>query len=1097
MFPIVIQSFRYYWKSHLGLLLGAFLASAVLSGSLVVGDSVRGSLQRAAAARLGKVEVALSSTDRWFTSATIREAGATPLVILTASVGTASGEARANAVQVVGVEDTFWKLSPSGQNVSLAPGQIAINSSLAHRLKLKAGDSVNIRLEKPSAISRDAPLSGNPNEDVPVDGKIVAVLDADHFGAFHLTASQVEPDEVFLPLAQLSEVLGKKDRVNAALVGKSAGEELTAQSLLTQLDGHARLEDFGLKLAAVAGEEGAWDISTDRVFLDEGLVKKLGGQPATTYLINSLRSAKGAAPYSFVTATNEGVGLPKFADTPAGTPPPILVTDWLATDQNLKVGDSLELFYFVVGDERKLKETSTKFNVQAIVPMASLGAGAKQWTPDFPGVSEAKNCRDWQPGIPMKLDTLRPKDEDYWKQSKGTPKAFIPLSVGEKLWGNRFGEHTSVRIHAPRVAEANLRKDLVSRLHFADIGLVPRDVHSEANASAQGSVDFGGLFVGLSMFLIAGALIFAALLFLFTLEKRAGQMGLLLALGWPVKKVRRLILSEAGLVALAGSVLGILGGILYTRLALAGLNGAWSGATVGLHLDYVAQPLTFGIAAASSILTCLATLWLASRRIFKGRPIHLLAGEPWVARPKKRKELLTPDATPKRPRLGWQWIVSALLIVSAVGMSIAGSKGSNPEEIAGMFFGAGFCLLTAGILLAGRWMAKMSRAESTADSLASIGLRNVTRQPGRSLSVMGMMASGLFLVIAVNAFRLGAEADPTKRDSGTGGFALMGESTLPIYEDLNTESAWDAFALDDKLMKKAHVVPFRVHQGDDASCLNLNKAQNPVLMGVNPAPLMERHAFAFAEGSWDLLQKPASGDIPAVADQATAQWGLGVGIGDTLTYTDADGHPFKVRLVGLLAGSVLQGNVIVAEKDFLAKFPNAAGYRTFLVDAAPEDVRAVSNELTRQLKARGLALEPVAERLARFSAVQNTYIGIFTILGGLGVLLGTAGLGVLAARNILERRGEFALMLALGFRHGALRDMVLSEYVALLVGGMILGLLSAAIAVFPDVRQSGGALPIGFLVVLNAGILAFGIVVCWVAGLFALRGRLIEAVRRE
>ena len=162
------------------------------------------------------------------------------------------------------------------------------------------------------------------------------------------------------------------------------------------------------------------------------------------------------------------------------------------------------------------------------------------------------------------------------------------------------------------------------------------------------------------------------------------------------------------------------------------------------------------------------------------------------------------------------------------------------------------------------------------------------------------------------------------------------------------------------------------------------------------------------------------------------------------------------------------------------------------------DVRSISNELTRSsCEARGLALETTSDRLARFSAVQNTYIGIFTILGGLGVLLGTAGLGVLAARNILERRGEFGLMLALGFRPGALRNMVLSEHAALLIGGMILGLISAAIAVFPDVRQSGGALPLGFLGLLNLGILVFGLIVCWFAGVLALRGKIMEAVRRE
>ena len=91
---------------------------------------------------------------------------------------------------------------------------------------------------------------------------------------------------------------------------------------------------------------------------------------------------------------------------------------------------------------------------------------------------------------------LRPKDEDYWKEFKATPKAFIPLAEGEKLWGNRFGKHTSVRITAPGVSEADLRKDLAGRLHLSDIGLVPRNLKSEAAASAQGSVDFGGLFVG-------------------------------------------------------------------------------------------------------------------------------------------------------------------------------------------------------------------------------------------------------------------------------------------------------------------------------------------------------------------------------------------------------------------------------------------------------------------------------------------------------------------------------------------------------------------------------------------------------------------------
>jgi hypothetical protein len=428
-----------------------------------------------------------------------------------------------------------------------------------------------------------------------------------------------------------------------------------------------------------------------------------------------------------------------------------------------------------------------------------------------------------------------------------------------------------------------------------------------------------------------------------------------------------------------------------------------------------------------------------------------------------------------------------------------------------MFFGAGFLLLIAGLLMVRRWLIEKNQPSGSGQpqslaSLVSIGLRNVTRRPGRSLAVVGMMAGGIFLVIAVNAFRMSADANPADRQSGTGGFALIGESTLPIYEDLNKEGAWDTFGLDEKLMPQVKVVPFRVREGDDASCLNLNRAQNPVLCAVDPKAMGDwtvseqsppPSRFKFVKGTWSELAGAATTDIPALADQATALWGLGKGVGDTLNYTGADGKPFTVKLVGLVAGSVLQGKIIISEEAFLAKFPDAAGYKFFLMDAPPELAGKVGEHLTKQLQLRGLAIEPATKRLAAFMAVQNTYIGIFTVLGGLGVLLGTAGLGVLAARNILERKGEFGLMQALGFLPKGLRRMVLIEHAALLAAGLVLGLISAGVAVWPNVQQSGGALPVAFLLWLNVGILAFGVAVCWLAARLALSGKLLEAVRRE
>jgi ABC-type antimicrobial peptide transport system permease subunit len=1095
---LILQSFRYYAKSHLGLLGGAFLTSAILSGSLLVGDSVRQSLRHAAEQRLGKIQSGILGNDRWFTEDLARKAGAAPVILMSGSVSESTGKARVNAVQVCGVDEAFWKLAPNGGQNSGTAGtdEVAVNSSLARRLGVKAGDTVLIRLEAPSAISRDAPLSGDTNQEVTMRRKVSRIVNAEGFGSFQLTASQLGSDTVFVTLKDLQEAVEKKDRVNGML---------SATALPQPFEGTVTMEDFALKLEGTQGTADKWQITTDRVFLDEAIAGKLlkarpGAYGVLTYMVNGLSSPKSPArtPYSMVTSTTDPPSRTgEAAKSPAagGSEKLATITQWLADDLSLAPGDTFDIRFFKVGIGRELKEETATFTVRDILPMTDPRVN-KSWTPNFPGVSDVDNCRDWKPGMPVKLDAIRDKDEKYWDDYRGTPKAFIGLEVGQKLWGNRFGKLTAIRFGGDDT-EASLKKELASALKLSDIGLVPRDFRGEASAAAKGSVDFGGLFIGLSLFLIAAALVFSALLFLFTLEKRASQVGLLLAVGWTPARVRKTVLGEAGLVALVGSALGLLGGLAYTKLALAGLNGIWADATAGMRLLFHAEPLTLIIAFVASLLAAMGTLWWASRKMFRAKAKDLLVGEAWSAG--GAQPAITKGRLKSALRVIMPWL-PLICLVSAIGMSFAGSKASNPEEIAGMFFGAGFLLLIAGLLVIRRQLRsqddRVSSIAHPASSISAIGLRNVTRRPGRSLAVIGMMAGGIFLVIAVNAFRLSADADPTDRHSGTGGFALIGESTLPIYEDLNASAGWDAFGLDETVMKAVKVVPFRVREGDDASCLNLNRAQNPVLCGVNPKQLTERDAFAFVEGSWDKLSS-APTEIPAIADQATAMWGLGKGVGDTLSYMGTDGKPFTVKLVGLLAGSVLQGKVIISEEAFLSKFPDAAGYKFYLMDVPQDAVANVSAHLTKQIQSRGLALEPATSRLAAFMAVQNTYIGIFTVLGGLGVLLGTAGLGVLAARNILERKGEFGLMQALGFLPAALRKMVLSEHVALLAAGLVLGLVSAAVAVWPNVRQSGGALPVGFLIWLNLGILAFGVAVCWLAARVALTGKLLEAVRRE
>lgn len=1095
---LVVRSLRYYGKGHAGLAFGAFLAAAVLSGSLLVGDSVRASLRRAAEARLGGVVAGVIGGDRWFTASLARQAGGAPLIVADGAVSAAAGGVRVNAVQVLGVEAGFWALSPGGKAVAIGRNEVAVNATLAARLGASSGDTVIVRLEQPSAISRDAPLSGSTNQEVSLRRVIGPVLSPDQFGAFQLTATQRMPDTVVFNLEDLQLQLEMQGRVNTLLADAAAAEGLGGR-----MEAVKQLEDFALTLQKVAGDVPEWQVGTDRVFLDEALaldlLKRERAYGVLTYLVNGIASAKGGTPYSMVAAVDERQWERRFGA--AGGARGAVISQWLAEDQGLNLGDELTLRYYVVGTGRALQEADATFTVDAVLPMDRAVLN-REWTPRFPGVSDVDNCRDWDPGIPMDTAAIRDQDEKYWDDFGATPKVFIGLEAGKALWKNRFGSLTSVRFPDTGEDETMLRTQLVSGLRLDRIGLAPRDLRGAAAAAARGSVDFGGLFVGLSLFLIAGALVFAALLFVFTLERRAGQMGLLMALGWTARQVRRALLLEAGWIAVLGVLLGAAAGGFYTRLALRGLSGVWSGAVPGLELVYAPGTATMAVSAAAALLVVMAVLWWSSRRIFNTPPRALLAGE-WS------------EAAAGAPiKAGvWPALIGAL---GAAGMLWQGTRTASAEVVAGLFFGGGMLLLLAGLLLLRAWMRRGARrCTGAAMSLVEIGLRGVSRRPARSLAVAGMMAAGIFLVTAVNAFRLSAGGDPARRDTGTGGFALIGESSLPVYESLTEKAGMEAFGLDEEIMKEVGVVPFRVLEGDDASCLNLNRAQKPVLTGVNAALLAERGAFAFASGGeagWKVLDyrppemKPPAGVtdalqperlIPAIADQATAMWGLGLGVGDTLDYEDAQGRKFRVVLVGLLAGSVLQGKIIIAEESFLEKYPNAPGYRFFLIDAPGGRAEEVSTHLTRQLEKRGLALEPAQTRLLAFMTVQNTYIGIFTVLGGLGVLLGTAGLGVLVARHVLERRGELGLMQALGFRRAALRGLMLGEHALLLAAGLTLGVVSALVAVWPGASQNAQELPWGFLSWLWAAVLVFGLAVCLAAVTGAVRGRLLEAVRRE
>src|SRR5262245_56340919 len=116
----MFQSLRYYWRINLAVILAAAIATAVLTGALLVGDSVRGSLRALTLDRLGKIDDAVLSESLFREKlATEIESSsrfqshftkAVPAFTLRASAVQIDSKQRASRVQLWGIDERFVAL---------------------------------------------------------------------------------------------------------------------------------------------------------------------------------------------------------------------------------------------------------------------------------------------------------------------------------------------------------------------------------------------------------------------------------------------------------------------------------------------------------------------------------------------------------------------------------------------------------------------------------------------------------------------------------------------------------------------------------------------------------------------------------------------------------------------------------------------------------------------------------------------------------------------------------------------------------------------------------------------------------------------------
>ena len=764
---------------------------------------------------------------------------------------------------------------------------------------------------------------------------------------------------------------------------------------------------------------------------------------------------------------------------------PILLNAWAADALRAEVGDSVDLVYFEVGAGDQLTEAARQFTLAGVLPMDSV-VSDPHLIPSFPGIEGADDMSAWDPPFPVSLDRIEARDEAYWDDYRTAPKAVVPLATARTLWTSRFGDTTSVRVTSPGGEAAALWADrftetLLERLAPGDRGVAVRALRREGLEGASGATDFAGLFFGLSLFLIASAVLLDSLLFRLALERRAREIGTLAAIGFPPRRIRRRFLAEGAVVAIAGCTLGTVLAVGYASLLLHGLRTWWLPAVGEPVLFLHLTPVSLAGGWLGAMVVVLLTLWWSARRLGGLVAARLLAGG----------ATSVGSARPRRTR----WI-SAVAGTIAVGAFLGGLRAEGGAA-AGLAFATGAAALVAGLALFSLSLA--GRSSSTSGllraPLLALGSRNGARHPSRTLLSVALVASAVFLLTVVAAYRGHGAIDPERRVGGTGGYTVWAESRAPFFS--LPEAAIDAG------LEGAPVVPFRLVPGDDVSCLNLFRPQRPRLLGVPPA-FVDRGGFTFQstiddrDDPWTLLEPGDERDvIPAVGDVNSVLWILHQSLGGEIAMENEAGRPIRLRLVGLLERSVFQSELLIAEEALLEHFPSRQGYRVLLAAPPAAAARDAVETLERAMGDLGLDAETTAGRLAAFQAVEQTYLATFQTLGGFGLVLGTLGLGVVMLRNTLDRRREIAALAAFGFRRARLSKMIAVETATLLAAGLALGTAAGLLAAWPQLRHGGGDLPWLDLALLLTAVATVGMLASLASLAAVARLPLLDNLRSE